>query len=366
MADLTAATCVAIARRRMQALRLEGDPFERPGDVVRWLTAVQSQDYGPAKWSIGQRARGLRDADVEDAFQAGTILRTHVLRPTWHFVLPADVRWLLDVTGHRVLARNAPMYPRLELDGQVLEQCSTVITEALRGGTHLTRREIQAVLGRHGIVATGQRLAYIMMHAELTGVICSGALKGKQHTYGLLDERAPAATWPTGDDALAELTHRYFTSHGPATAQDLRGWASLTLAAVRRGIELVSSRLERELLDGTTFWWAAADSAPDPTAPAVHLLQGYDEYIMGYSESKYVLDIFGVGRLGFQDRASFNAVVILDGQVAGMWRRTPRKDGLLIQVALHVTFNAAQTRALHLAADKHAAFLGLNAVVEVI
>lgn len=113
-----------------------------------------------------------------------------------------------------------------------------------------------------------------------------------------------------------------------------------------------------------TFHAAAANRIP-LRSKRLHLLQGYDEYIMGYSESKYVLDMSGAGRAGFQDRASYVGVVILDGQVAGRWKKAERKGSLLIQVDLHARFNSAQTRALHLAADKLADFVGLTAIVEV-
>src|SRR3712207_3882566 len=110
MADLD------IARRRLHNQRLAGEKLERPAEVAGWMGAVQAQDYPAAKWALGLRLRDALDADVERAFAEGTILRTHVMRPTWHFVLPADIRWLLALTGPRVNAFNASNYRALELD----------------------------------------------------------------------------------------------------------------------------------------------------------------------------------------------------------------------------------------------------------
>lgn len=347
----------------MSNVRLWGPPFSAPEDVVRWLGAVQSQDYGPAKWSIADRTDGVSDADVERAFADGAILRTHVLRPTWHFVLPADIRWLLELTAPRVHALNAYYYRQLGLDDAARAKSSELIAGALRGGNRLARKEIAALLQGAGIGTEGFRLGYMLIDAELNGVICSGPLNGKQHTYMLLDERAPQAKSLTGDEALAELTLRYFTSHGPATAKDFKWWSSLKLSDIRKGLDLVGSQLQHEVVEGVSYWFAPSPPSPMPPSPTVHLLQGYDEYVVGYSESKHLLDVSGAARSAPGRRAVFNQLVMLDSQLVGFWKRTPKKDSVLIEAALYTPFDDAQTRALQAAADRHGEFLGLTASV---
>ena len=347
----------------MHNLRLSGAPIESPEAVVRWLGAVQSQDYGPAKWSVGHRTVGVDNVALDRLFEEGSILRTHVLRPTWHFVLPEDIRWLLALTGPRVQVTNAHRYRELGLDDTVLMRGTTRVVRALQGGRHLTRKELAAALDSAGIATDGQRLAYILMDAELNGVICSGALRGKQHTYALLDERAPRAKRLARDEALAELTLRYFTSHGPATAKDFRWWSSLTAAEIKRGLEMVTSRLEHRIIDGVSYWFAPSAAHPPPATPTVYLLQAYDEYIVGYSESKYVLDVSGAAGALARARPVFNGVVVLDSQVAGYWRRAMKSREVTIEAALHTRFDEGQTRSLHVAADRHGEFLGLTASV---
>jgi hypothetical protein len=347
----------------MHNLRLSGPPLASPEAVVRWLGAVQSQDYGPGKWSVSHRTVGVDDADMDRLFAEGAILRTHVLRPTWHFVLPEDIRWLLALTGPRVQVTNAHRYRQLELDGATLTRSTARLVRALQDGRHLTRKELATTLESDGINTDGQRLAYILMNAELNGVICSGPLKGKQHTYALLDERALRAKRLSGDEALAELTLRYFTSHGPATAKDFRWWSSLTATEIKRGLEMVAPKLLHQVFDGVSYWFAPSVPHPPPMSPTARLVQAYDEYIVGYSESKYVLDLSGQARWMARVRPVFNGVVILDSQVAGYWRRTQRKDAVLIEAALHTPFDEAQTRALHAAAEGYGAFLGLAARV---
>jgi hypothetical protein len=353
-----------LAGWRLHSLGLWPPRFERPEEVVGWLGAVQSQDYGPAKWSLGARSRGVGDAAVERAFADGAILRTHVLRPTWHFVLPEEIRWLLRLTAPRVHALNGYQYRQLGLDGAVLKRSSALLAGALRGGNRLTRRQLGEVLERAGIATGGFRLAYVLINAELEGVVCSGGLSGRQHTYALLNERAPQARDLGHDQALAELTRRYFTSHGPATAKDFRWWSSLTAAEVDRGLEMASAQLEQEVVDGVRYWYAAPPPRAAAPSPTVHLLQAYDEYLVGYSQSKYLLDASGTARVLTRDRPVFNHVVVLDTQVAGHWKRTLRKDSVLIEAALYEEFDDAQARALQAAADRHGAFLGLAATVQ--
>jgi hypothetical protein len=263
------------------------------------------------------------------------------------------------VTAPRVHATNAYYYRQSELDEPTLTHAINLIVNALSGGTHCTRKELELLLERGGISAPkGFRMAYILMQAEL---ICSGIPNGKQQTYALLDERSPAAVRRqlTQDEALAELTRRYFTSHGPATAKDFRWWSSLTLNEIKAGLALAGDTLDHLEVDGLTYWFGEPAPKSPPPRPTVHLLQAYDEYLVGYSESKYALDQSGRARSVPQPNFVFNMVVVLDSQVVGRWRRTLTKDGLAIDVALHQALDVRQSRALQAAADAHAAFLGL-------
>ncbi len=345
----------------MKNLGLVGRSSASPTEIVGHLGAVQSQDFGPAKWSLAHRTTGVDNAALDRAFDDGIFLRTHVLRPTWHFVLPTDIRWLLELTGPRVQTTNAHRYRQLGLDATDLKRSKGVIVRALRR-EQLTRQELGAVLERSGISVEGQRLAYILMNAELEGAICSGALKGKQHSYALLDDRAPNATSLTPDEALAELTLRYFSSHGPATVKDFRWWSSLTVAQIKSGLEIVSPQLENETVDGLTYWFTPSRLPAKPRSPRVELLQAFDEYVVGYSESKHLLDQSGVAR-ALRDRPVFSGVVILDGQVTGHWKRTVKKDHAVIEAALYKRLDEGAMHALKARATEYGAFLGVPATV---
>jgi len=206
----------------------------------------------------------------------------------------ADVRWLLTLSAPRVHALNAPYYRKNELDGDVLARSEVLLAQALEHG-HRTRRELAAALDGGGVQAAGLRLAYLLMHAELEAVICSGAPRGKQRTYAAFDERVPPAKALPRDDALAELTARYFTSRGPATVKDFARWCSFTLSDAKAGLEMLQPQLAHELVDGRTYWFAASPADERMASPMVDLVQGYDECIMSYSESKVVLHLPATG-----------------------------------------------------------------------
>ena len=356
----------AVVRRRLRTQHLTGAGSARPEDVVGWLGAVQAQDYGPAKWALGMRLRRPCDAALERAFSEGRILRTHVLRPTWHFVLPADIRWLLTATAPRVQARSAYRYRQLGLDADTLQRTDTLLVAALRGGNQLTRADAAAVLAGAGISVAGQRLPYILANAELGALICSGPRRGRQQTYMLLEERAADASDLPRDEALAELARRYFAGHGPASAADFATWASLTLAEVGQSIEAAGPALRREELGGLVLWSGAA--TPRRTAvlrsPVVRLVQGYDEYIMGYSETRRVIARPGAVWAS-AERPVSNLVVLLDGRVAGSWKRTVKKDVVVVEATLFQGADDERMRALEVEAARYGAFLGLEAVLRV-
>jgi hypothetical protein len=344
----------------MGSVLLAGEPvLPAPADVVRWFGAVQAQDFGPAKWSLGERLPGVGDAEVQRSFDAGDFLRTHVLRPTWHFVAPDDIRWLLRLTAPRVHTTNGYAYRQAGLDDSAFAKAHALLAEALGGGTHRTRADLATLFAGAGLPHTGFGLGYLLMHAELDGLICSGPMRGKRHTYALLDERVPPAPERDPDEALAELVTRYFTSHGPATAKDLRWWSSLTLTDIARGVRLAGDRLRHEVVDGVAFW-----SGPPATArlasPTIHLVQGYDEYVVAFAESKYVLDVSGAARAFPPGTAVPNGVLLLDGQVAGHWKRTSTKDTLLVEALLYRDLTARESAALDAAAARQATFLNLR------
>jgi hypothetical protein len=328
---------------------------------------MQAQDYGPAKWSIGQRAPGLVDGDVDAALAGGSIVRTHVLRPTWHVVARDDVRWLLALTGPRVQRGTRRRRAELGLDAGVLGRSERVIASALQGGGRLSRDEVGAWLAGAGIDPGGQRLPYLLMHCELEAVICSGGLRGKQHTFALLDERVPPDRRRFNRDvALVELTRRYVRSHGPATAQDLGWWSSLTIADINRAMDALGEEVRSETIDGLTFWMGAEEPDRPPVVRGVHLLHVHDEVVVGYRRSRYVGDPQAArASTAWKDRTMPNGVILSNGRLAGHWRRTAESGGVRLDVYPYDEPSTAGLRELEAAARRLDAFVGLRVTLDV-
>jgi hypothetical protein len=349
---------VDLVRERLRNQKLLQSEFRKPDEAVAWLGAVQSQEYAGAKWALGQRANGLTDADIEDAFNQGTILRTHVLRPTWHFVARADIRWLLALSGPRVHAVSAHYYRKMELDDRLFSRSRKVFERALAGGKHQTRSELARALEKAGILAKGPRLAYLVMHAELDGVICSGPRQGKQFTYALLDERAPDARSLSRDDALAELTRRYFTSHGPATLRDYVWWSGLTVREARAGLEMIKPKLVQEALDGLVYWFPPSTSPTRQATSTVHLLPIYDEHLIAYKDRGIVLDE-SCGRALWSMVAESPHQLVVNGRVTGAWGRTVSEKAVHIHVRPFRSLTRIELRGLEAAAERHGRFMNL-------
>ena len=351
-----------IAARRLRAQRLSGEGFATAEEAVRWMGAVQSQDYAGAKWALGLRTRGLTDADVDRLFDAGAILRTHVMRPTWHFVLPDDVRWLLELTAPRVRAAMAAIDRRIGVDAVLLRRSRAALEAVLRDGTFLTRNELGVALERAGIPLAGQPLAHVVSHAELDAVIVSGPRRGRQFTYALMDERAPNARRLDRDEALAELARRYFTSHGPAQLPDFTWWSGLTVADARRGVDLAGPALAREVIDGRPYWRAPAEPPPASGEPAAHLLPNYDEFLVAYRDRSAALHP-GLDTSPLPRESVLTNVVVVDGLVRCGWRRRPARGGVVVELGPLDATGPAVGAALTRAAEDLGRFLGAPASI---
>lgn len=287
-------TLPQIAKLRLISQQLNASKIKAAPEMVAHFGAVQAQEYSPSKWGLGLRLPHLSDTDIENDFTQGRILRTHVLRPTWHFVDAADIRWLLMLTAPRVKAVNQFMYRKMELTQADFSHSRKIIEKALTG-KQLTREAINSEFKKHHIEASGTRLVCLMMQAELDGIICSGARQGKQFTYALLEERVPKTTTKTRDEALSELAKRFFTSRGPTTVKDFSAWSGLTVTDCRSGIEMVRDAFAEATVDHETYFFEEAILSQKQPSDQLHLLPIYDEMIMGYKNRDALLQYMQKG-----------------------------------------------------------------------
>ncbi|MEN3334595.1 MAG: hypothetical protein V7641_3960 [Blastocatellia bacterium] len=345
-----------IPRLRLYNQHISRATLDKPGDVVAWLGAVQAQDYLGGLWAVGLRTSKANEKDVEKAVVDKTIVRTWPMRRTLHFVAAADVRWMLELLTPRIIAASARRSLLVGLDDRIFARSRALFAAALEGGKQLTRSAMYQVLEAAGIATTNYRGLHILARLAQEGLLCFGAREGKQPTFALLDEWAPAARTMKRDEALAELARRYFTSHGPATVQDFVWWSGLTTVDARAGIDMAKPHLVREVIDGQTYWLAS--SMPTAKAPslAAHLLPPYDEYTVAYKDRSAVLDPL-YAKLMNTGNGVFSPIIVVDGQVVGTWKRALKKGTVVITLAPFTTINKAASRAIATAASRYGEFL---------
>ncbi|SDD83840.1 Winged helix DNA-binding domain-containing protein [Glycomyces harbinensis] len=353
----------AIASWRAHSQRLWGERFATPMDAFAHLGAVQSQEYQPSKLTPAMRAvpddEGLAFAGpkaVDALIEQGAVVRTHVLRPTWHTVPVGDLRMMLTASADRVKQLMGTNDRAFGFDAALFARATAALAEATAGGRHLTREEASAALAEAGIPdPTGQRLGHLLAHAELSMVVCSGTPKGAKQTYANFDERVPAGPIAQ-DEAIRELARRFFASRGPATVKDFTRWATLKVADAKAAVADLG--LEEVQVEGFTLYFAHEPPAPREGGPVVDFVQGFDEMMCSYTDSKDLVLHHSMPRSVFPDRPRFNSAILLDGQVIGNWKATPKRDVLLVETWRVRGFTAAEIAALRRGADRLRAWYG--------
>jgi hypothetical protein len=357
-----------LLRSRLIHQKIAHTSRSSPSEVVAWLGAMQAQDYPGALWAIGLRSEGATEADVETAIAKRAIVRTWPMRGTLHFVAAADVRWMLDLLTPRIIAGSATRSRQLELDGAIFARSRKLFIRALQGGRKLTREAMCALLKRAKISTEAQRGYHILWRLAQEGLLCFGTREGRQHTFTLLDEWAPRAKTMDREEALAELARRYFTSHGPATLQDFVWWSGLKISDGKAGLAMAAAHLSRETMNGTDYW--APHAAPPSTSsftlhpstlptPPLHLLPGFDQYMLGYTDRSAALDPVHSQKIVPGNNGMFMPTIVVRGRIVGTWKRALKRKGITLEARPFAPLNKTETREFTAAARRYGDFMGM-------
>ena len=313
-----------LALMRLVVQRIAGPPHPSAADAVRSLTAVQGQDYPGALTSVALRTAGRRWSDVTAAMDEGAVVRSWPMRGTLHLVAADDLHWLLDLLGPRILAGAARRRAQLDLTEDDVARARTVVVAALSGGRALRREAVIAAMADGGVATTGQRGYHLLWFLAQSGTLCLGPTDGAEQLFVLLDEWVRNPRRLERDEALGELTLRYFRGHGPATVKDLVRWAGSTVRDVRAGLAIARPHLACVEVDGVEHYLDPA--TPDRLAEfraetrGVFLLPGFDEFVLGYGDRGAVLDAEFADRIVPGGNGMFRATVVSDGRIVGTWR----------------------------------------------
>ncbi len=329
--------------------------------MVSHFGAMQAQDYAMSKWAVGIRLAATECA-VEQSITNGEIIRTHVLRPTWHLVAAEDIRWMLDLTAPQVKKQYLSMCNTLDVDGKALKSYNKTIAKALKDNKHLTREEIMQRLKLKGSYTNDVRPALIMMNAEQEGIVCNGPMRGKQFTYALMDERVPDAKKLIKEEALEKLAARYFRSHGPATLQDFTWWSGLSVADSKLALELTKHNLHSVGVGGLVYWFYEPHLSAALDTDSVHFLPAFDEFLISYKDRTASIPVTHQPN-AFTRNGIFKPVIVANGKVVGTWKRTLKGDTVVIETGYFGTVKKAQKKELLRAAELFGAHMERKVII---
>jgi Winged helix DNA-binding domain len=352
-------TNTAIACQRLVNQRIGGKKLEKPEEVVRWLGAIQAQDYLQSLWAIGLRLRSATVADIEQAILEGKIVRTWPMRGTLHFVPPEDAKWMLKLSASRMLDKDGRRLKQLGLTKEIIERCKGLFYDALKGNKRLSRPEMMRLLEEAGITTENQRGYHILWYVSQCGLICQGPMQDKQQSFVLLDEWVPNSRNLSQEESLAELARRYFVSHGPATVHDFAWWAGLTVTEARSGLEAAMPELISETIVGKDYWMTSHN--PGHTTydkSGVDLLPAFDEYLIGYKDRAAVLAGEDAQSVVPGKNGVFLPTIVVGGRVVGTWKRKLKKNSIDITLSPFTHLGDLDKRAIE-ATKLYSDFVGL-------
>jgi Winged helix DNA-binding domain len=326
-------TLTDISNLRLDNQRIAATEFKTALEIVEWMGAMQAQDYAMAKWAVGLRLNNSTDEMVEAALAKGEIFRIHLMRPTWHFISAKDIYWMIELTKPQVKSFIKSRHRELELSDPILSKSYNIIGNALLNGLYLTREDLAQGFEKAKIRTDGNRLSHILHSAELEGIICSGPRIRGKHSYALLSERVPIKKILSREESIAELTKRYFKSHCPATLYDFTWWSGLSVKDAGRGLESLKPEFVTETINSKKYWFPNSFTENGKNESSVRLLPAYDEFLISYRDRSASLLLVDDKRT-ISSNGVFYPVVIENGNVVGLWRRTINKSRVFLEIEM--------------------------------
>ncbi|MES2678968.1 MAG: winged helix DNA-binding domain-containing protein [Bacteroidota bacterium] len=351
-----------IAKIRLANHGLTGDKFKSLAECVGQLGAMQAQDLNMAKWALGIRVKNITETQVNNAIDKGEILRTHVLRPTWHLVSPKNIYWMLALTAPRIRATMKSRDKQLGLTEKIFAKSNSVIEKAFEKEDDLTRDDLIAALTKARIATNENRASHLFVHAELNGLLCSGKSKALKSTFALLEKRVKKPNTISKEEALAKLAGLYFKSHAPASLPDFTWWSGLSPVDSKIAVESIRKDLEELKLGEQTLFTFGSVILPRNKKETIHLLPGFDELVISYKDrsaaitpdhNKRAISINGI----------FNPTLMVNGHVVGTWKRSIVKDKVFITPEFFAKPGSDLKEQIKKAAEDYGRFLNKEAKV---
>ncbi|MDD4777628.1 MAG: winged helix DNA-binding domain-containing protein [Fermentimonas sp.] len=317
---------------------LSAHTLKDPVEIVSYMCAIQSQALEMAKWAIGSRLKECSNKSVTDALNTGEIIRTHILRPTWHFVAAEDIYWMYELSYSRLKPVYQSYAKMLKADETLLYSYLPHIESLLRDGRHLTKQEIGNKLKDVGFELDDNNLSVLLSFAELERIIVNGRLDGNKQTFTLLEEWSPYRKSISRDEALERLADKFFRSHGPATLQDFVWWSGLTLTECRKALEMINPSFVSEMVNGRECWMANDIRTPPVNVNSALLLAPFDEFLVSYKDRSEIFDSDHLRRVVTKN-GIFSPTIMLNGKVIGTWKKIMKRNNTEIVLSFFEKVN---------------------------
>lgn len=321
-----------ISHLRLQSQQISSSNFNSPAQLVQHMGAMQAQDFAMVKWAVGLRLANSSESEIDAALDKGEILRTHLLRPTWHLVAAEDIHWMLNLSAPQIQNLAKLRYKELELTSRIFAKSYKAMENAFKKSASCSREKLKHELESAGINTDNQRLPYLLLNAEMQGLICSGKSDGRKTTYALLDQRVPEKKVFPREEALAMLALRYFTSHGPATLKDFRWWSGLSISDSRTALEAVRDQLTSESIDDNTYYLHPSHTLISEKKPGLYLLPAFDEFFISYTDRSAMITKEHHARAASRN-GIFWPIIVHNGKIKGTWKRTIKQDKVVVGTA---------------------------------
>ena len=349
-------TLADIANLRLLNQQIESSKFKSAKDLVSFMGAMQAQDYAMAKWAVGLRLQNSTEKKIEKAVDNGEIIRTHLMRPTWHFVSADDIHWMLELTAPQMKAAAKSRHKQLSLTEKIFAKSNNIIEKSLRDGNHLTREELMKIIAKEKIPTSAEFSIHLMFRAETDGIVCSGKIKNNKQTYALLAERAPKKKSVTKDEALALLAKKYFSSHAPATLKDFIWWSGLLVKHATHALEMIKKDFISEKIGDKTYWLNGPFDENTIKKSSVNLLPAFDEFLISYRDRTASLHI-DHHKKSISNNGIFWPVIVTNGQVTGTWKRTIKNEKAIIETEFFNPKSKTNIKLIQNAAERFGKFL---------
>ena len=343
---------------RIATMGLGESKFSTTRALLKKIGAVQCQDLQAGKWALGLRLKNPIQEKIEKELQTENIIRTHVLRPTWHFVLAEDIRWMLELTAPKIRKLMTTPFRNKEVTNELCVKTRSALQELLETQEELSHNEIQTKLAeQYNIKADGIKLQLLLMDAELEQLICNGSDMTNQATYTLFDKKVPFGTSLSRQEAVENLTLMFFTGHGPATVQDCSRWTGLTIGEIKKGLKDIQERKEEELQEKDRYLYSD-ELIEEELGPGNHLLPRFDEYFNGYKDKTPFLPNYADKKA---KELNYNPI-LEQGQIIGKWTKKITKNNVQVNYEYFKAVDNEITESIRTKAVNYAKFQQKNLV----